>query len=163
GAEGLAFWLAEAPLPRALEERVAQGLVLVRDAASDRFDADSSWVVLDRLMPGSPSRWFRRSQDPAQGAALWRDRFGRPPLEGGRKGSGPEPAFHGRFEPQTSELVLHPAFPEWLLDLVSAAAGTSAAPGPDTRGIDPSQRQPRLGQGVQAEARAPEPRDFALP
>jgi hypothetical protein len=155
---GLAFWLAEAPVPAALRAQVEHGLVLVRDTESERFEEVRSRIVLDRLLPSAGPRLFRRSTEEALGLVHWRDGFGRPVLESRGRGSGVEVVYHSRFDPSWSELVLHPAFPEGLLDLVVRAAGREPAPEPDGRGVSATQRQPRRSEGPGAPARPPEPR-----
>jgi aerotolerance regulator-like protein len=155
--DGLVFWLAETPAPEALEQQVARGLVLVRDAGSERLEEDRSWIVLDRLVPAAAPRVFRRSADEAPGVTLWRDGFGRPLLEARIRGAGVEYVVHGRFDAESSELVLHPAFPEGLVGLLKGWAEPEAPFAEEERGVSPSQRQPQKRAWRASGARLPVP------
>ena len=280
-AADILFWLAEQPVPPAILESVSRGLVLVRDAAGDRFDEDRSRLLLDWPQPGGPPRVFRRwagvqpatgldggegappggsagavsggpagasgearegappdespgalsggpagasgegregapaggsAGAPPAGAAgtlpagaaggsaegregapprgraghapggqeggrreergggppggpagvpIWRDGFGRPLLTLRRLGAGQVWSLQGRFDPRWSELVLQPAFPEWLAELVASVH--SAPPPADRRGVAPLQRQPEQGEAEAGSAAPEAPPGLDLP
>jgi hypothetical protein len=74
--------------------------------------------------------------------ALWRSDSGRVVLAEQTIGNGRWLRFGSRFHPAWSDLVLSPAFPEWLRDVLRDSAGGDATREPPT-----SDRRADGGQG----------------
>ena len=94
----------------------------------------------------------QQPESPAHGSARrasWRSDAGRVVLAEQTIGGGRWLRFGSRFHPAWSDLVLSPAFPEWLRDVLRAAAGGDAS-----SELPSSDRRADGGQGRPAETRA---------
>jgi hypothetical protein len=135
-AADFVFWLANQPVPTAVLEQVERGLILVSDAGAQPYERRESRIAMrDENMENSPRLW-RRVAPSAQELALWTDGFGKPLLECQRRGSGFHYRFHSRFHPVWNELVLNPAFPEWMLSLLKHGDLASPNAGVADRHLD---------------------------
>ncbi len=112
------FWLAEEALPAVAWQRIEQGLTLVTVAPGPEYETCASWMVMPRAGASSFPRLWRRSPASEVGVPVWTDGFGVALLEAERRGAGWHYRFASRFDPAWNELVLHAAFPEWLLALL---------------------------------------------
>jgi hypothetical protein len=177
----LLFWLADEAPPPALLAAAAAGTTLVLDATH----GEERCSGLLRLPPAAAITWHRCAglDDPASTTgpaaassvapsaatatstalpAIWRSDAGRSLLVAERLGEGAILRFGGRFHPTWSELVLSPAFPEWLRGLVAAPAATAELPESDRRG-DGGQGAPEVVATEPAPARAATPEQPAHP
>jgi hypothetical protein len=141
------FWLSEKPVPSPIIESVDEGLILIRDAATQEYQAVESAIEAGGF--AEPSRLWRRVAANQTGIALWKDSFGVPLLECELRGEGRYYRFHSRFHPQWNELVLSREFPEWLLSILdrSETIGSTDSKidrASDRRRLGASQIQPTL-------------------
>ncbi len=150
GAMALTFWLADAPPPPALLDAARDGGWLITDSGSSEESCRGTFVV---AATAAPVALYRCGGDspPAMSAAreprtaTWRTSSGRVALLEQSLGSGRWLRFASRFHPAWSDLVLSPAFPEWLRELLRVAAGADA-----TSELPPSDRRADGGQGKPA-------------
>lgn len=135
GAPALVFWLADAPPPPPLLAAARQGAVLVSDAGKLGERCEGSWTVgpavttvsLHRCAATTNQGDGERVSPDARTVVLWRTDNGRAVLTVEPLGEGRWLRFGGRFHPAWSELVLSPAFPEWLRGLLLARTGARSA------------------------------------
>ncbi|HEV8629404.1 MAG TPA: BatA domain-containing protein [Thermoanaerobaculia bacterium] len=147
-APRLVFWLADAPPPPPLLAAVRTGGLLVTDASRPEETCGGAFVAapttapvgLRRCVAGDGGESGREAA-----AVLWAADTGRPLLLARPLGSGRLLSFRGRFHPTWSELVLSPAFPAWLGELLRASAGGRASAERAT-----SDRRLAAGQGAPA-------------
>jgi aerotolerance regulator-like protein len=159
----LAFWLADAPPPPALLDAASKGGWLITDGGSAEESCRGTFVVVATAAPVALSRCSgdspsaAASETPAPRTAAWRTDAGRPLLVEQPIGSGHWLRFASRFHPGWSELVLSPAFPEWLRGLLRSAAdgdATSELPASDRR-ADGGQGKPAISAAARETATPP--------
>jgi hypothetical protein len=148
----LTFWLADAPPPPSLVDAARDGGWLITDGGSSEESCRGSFAVVATAAPVALYRCGGNPPPAASGAreprvAAWRADSGRAVLLEQRLGSGRWLRFASRFHPAWSDLVLSPAFPEWLRELLRSAAGGDA-----TSELPASDRRADGGQGKPATA-----------
>jgi hypothetical protein len=168
----LTFWLADAPPPPPLLDGLHAGAVLVTDSGAPEESCRGTFVVAVAATPvalyrcgasgGANATRTASSRTPAHSAngtapttgsapapqrPSWVADSGRAVLMEQAVGNGRWLRFASRFHPAWSELVLSPAFPEWLRDLVRTSAGADA-----TAELAASDRRADGGQGRPAAA-----------
>lgn len=144
------FWLADAAPPAPLLAAVREGGVLVTDSGAPEETCQGSFATVAGATPVALHRCGGRNEPATAGAspgqhALWRSDSGRVVLAEQRIGNGRWLRFGSRFHPAWSDLVLSPAFPEWLRDVLRSAASGDA-----TRELPNSDRRGDGGQGKPA-------------
>ncbi|MGH7491084.1 MAG: BatA domain-containing protein [bacterium] len=115
----LLFWLMEDSLPAAASRQIEHGLVVMTTASNKDGGTRESWIIMPQAGALSFPRLWRRSPATNRGVPIWTDGLGMPLLEAERQGQGWRYRFASRFDPVWNELVMHAAFPEWLLALLS--------------------------------------------
>ena len=142
----LAFWLSEQQIPNELFDWAILGTLLFTDSGGATFDTTETRFQLAAASGPTSVMLYRRTPAVEQGVPVWRDGFGEPVLEREVKGKGALLRFHSRLHPQWSGLVLDPAFPEWLLDLISESCfqESSVFPVADMRVLSESQAVPAV-------------------
>jgi len=154
GNAALTFWLAPEAVATPLLDGLAGGGVLISDAM-ERFERCDALAWL----PGAaePFRVTRcgpidlgLTSGSAGAGAIWSDTGGRPLLVGERVQAGRWLRFASRLNPDWTDLVLAPAFPAWLLELVEELAPPvpSARRASSDRRASAGQVAPRLAGEV---------------
>ncbi len=147
------FWLAEQPAPKKFFDAIANGAALFTDAGARPYQTVVSEIVTSVSLSQTPRLWCRVSQS-GSGLVLWRDGWGEALLQAERIGMGWRYQFHSRFHSQWNELVLHPAFPELLLQLVEPRDDTTPALPSERRQLSAAQILPQK-KSVEAHADKP--------
>jgi len=160
------FWLSGEPAPSPIMESVDEGLILIKDAATQEYQPLESAIAAEGL--AEPFRLWRRAAAHQRGIALWKDGFGVPLLECELKGEGRYYRFHSRFHPQWNELVLRREFPEWVLSILNRAevfdnADSKIHRTSDQRRLVVSQFQPALMDSIITSRAQPAATSLHLP
>jgi len=176
----LTFWLADAPPPPAVLAALRDGGVLVTDNGAREERCRGTFVTASMRQPvalhrcgASGGSTFARAvathvpgdgdrthgpTDPAKPERVrWATDSGRAVLVEQALGRGRWLRFDSRFHPAWSELVLSPAFPEWVCDLLRSGAGSDATaelPSSDRRG-DGGQGRPASATAVHRQETSP--------
>lgn len=144
------FWLGDAAPPAPLLAAVREGGVLITDSGAPEESCEGSFAVLVSTAPVALHRCGVAGAGAAAAASphpRWRSDSGRVVLAEQTIGNGRWLRFASRFHPAWSDLVLSPAFPEWLRDVLRNAAGGDA-----TEELPDSDRRADGGQGRPANA-----------
>ena len=177
GAPRIVFWLGDTPPPPAVVFAARGGTVLIADGAGREETCLGSFAALATVAPVAVRRCVAlstsgrvasassaSSEEPtaalqvadsndsgeaASTAVLWRTDTGRALLVAEPLGRGRWLRFASRFHPAWSDLVLSPALPEWLRDVLLDAAAAGA-----TAELPASDRRSDAGQGRPARAAA---------
>jgi len=165
-AADLTFWLGDAPPPPALLAATRAGATLITDAGLREESCRGSVVAAVGTVPVAMRRCGAAAASARDATAAagpprtrWRSDTGRSVLVERSLGSGHWLQVASRFHPAWSDLVLSPAFPEWLRDVLRAAAeggATAELPASDRRG-DGGQGRPATAPMTGHETAAPPP------
>jgi hypothetical protein len=146
------FWLVEDSLPAFALQQIERGLVVITTATGPAYEKCVSWMIMPQAGALSFPCLWRRIAEANHGLPVWTDGFGRPVLEAERRGRGWHYRFAGRFDPNWSDMVIHAAFPEWLLALLSREdiVPKNEPPRHDQRRIGVAQSLPQKNENTSA-------------
>ncbi|MFQ5603283.1 MAG: BatA domain-containing protein [bacterium] len=123
----LIFWLSQRAVPAEWFDGVELRGIIVSDADSARYFEGHSQIHMRDVASPHTVPLHRRVQATNAGLILWRDGFGQALLTKRIQRGLTLLQFHSRFHPQWNDLVLNPAFPEWMLHLLETSAKASLA------------------------------------
>lgn len=112
------FWLSDQEVPTTVLQQLANGLQLVKEAAT----GDNKGVSAQLFIPGIPSPFalYRQTDGQRQsiGSTLWQDNVGRPMLSFLREGKGGLYTFYSRFDPKWNTVPESGYFPQIIGQLL---------------------------------------------
>lgn len=130
------FWLHNASVPQAWQQRVAQGLHLWQDGRPPGTTVATIFAVTPHEQPYTLARLDTTTQP--QGTILWQAANGKPVLTSQTTGRGTAYQFYSRLHPAWSSLSDSPDLPLLLLPVLQP--NNSVAPDShDPRQMDPAQ------------------------